>query len=352
MIKKINMRIVSTTLYVLFISLLFSCGKTEKENYLLDVDIPSNFPAMVYHLESNPITKNGFELGKKLFYDGKLAADNIVSCGFCHEQSYAFTHHGHQISLGVFDNAGMRNAQSIQNMAFQKEFMWDGAAIHLDLQPIIPLTSDLEMGETVGNVISKLKNDDAYPKAFAEAFDDGEINSENLFKALSQFMVMMISGDSKYDKMIREEEGVKFSDNEQAGYALFQNKCGQCHSGELFTDQNYRNNGLPINPKYNDEGRKKVTELEVDKYKFKVPSLRNIEFTAPYMHDGRFNSLESVLNFYESGITHTTNLDPLLINADGDLGISLSEIEKVQIIAFLKTLSDHTFLNDKRFSEY
>lgn len=332
--------------------LLVACSKEEKENYALEVNIPNNFPAMVYNLETNPITKNGFELGKKLFYDGKLAADNIISCGFCHEQSYAFTHHGHQISLGVFDNAGTRNAQPIQNMAFQKEFMWDGAAIHLDLQPIIPLTSDLEMGETIGNVIKKLKADKRYPKDFKAAFTDGKINSENIFKALSQFMVMMISGDSKYDKVVRNEDNLIFTNEEQQGYLLFQNTCAQCHSGELFTDQTYKNNGLPIHPKYNDEGRKKVTELESDKYKFKVPSLRNIEHTAPYMHDGRFNSLESVLNFYSSGVTHTQNLDPKLIQTDGTLGISLNEAEKSQLVAFLKTLTDDTFLTDKRFSEY
>ncbi len=346
------MRLTIAILASVFIICFSSCNKEEKGNYVLDINIPSNFPSMVYNLESNPVTKNGFELGKKLFYDGKLAADNIISCGFCHEQAFAFTHHGHNISLGVFDNAGNRNAQPIQNMAFQKEFMWDGAAIHLDLQPIIPLTSDLEMGETVGNVILKLKNDKDYPKAFSKAFDNGEINSENLFKALSQFMVMMISGDAKYDKIIRNEDGFHFTAEEQAGYTLFENKCGTCHSGELFTDQTYRNNGLPVNPKYNDEGRKKVTELESDKYKFKVPSLRNIEHTAPYMHDGRFTSLKSVLNFYASGVTHTTNLDPLLIQPNGHLGIDLTEVEKEYIIAFLKTLTDNTFLTDKRFSEY
>lgn len=331
---------------------IISCTKEEKENYPLDVSIPSNFPPIVYNLESNPVTKYGFELGKKLFYDGKLAADNIVSCGFCHEQSYAFTHHGHNISLGVFDNAGMRNAQPIQNMAFQKEFMWDGAALHLDLQPIIPLTSDLEMGETIGNVIQKLKADKTYPSDFSKAFKDGEINSENLFKALSQFMVMMVSGNSKYDKILRKEEGYQWSDEEKSGYQVFQNKCSECHTGTLQTDETYRNNGLPINPKYNDEGRSKVTGLETDKFKFKVPSLRNIEHTAPYMHDGRFTSLESVLNFYANGVTHTSNLDPILIKNNHELGISLSESEKLEIIAFLKTLSDPTFLNDKRFSEY
>ena len=335
------------------LTLAISCSKEKEEkNYTLNVNVPSNFPEMIYNIESNPVTKYGFELGKKLFYDGKLAADNIVSCGFCHEQAFAFTHHGHNISLGVFDNAGIRNAQPIQNMAFQKEFMWDGAATHLDLQPIIPLTSELEMGETVGNVIQKLKNDKHYPKAFAKAFKNGEINSENLFKALSQFMVMMISGDSKYDQVMRNENNETFTQEEQAGFTLFQSKCSSCHSGELFTDETYRNNGLPINPKYNDEGRKKVTELESDKYKFKVPSLRNIEHTAPYMHDGRFNSLESVMNFYTSGVVHTTNLDPILINAGGSNGISLTESEKQHIIAFLKTLTDQTFLTDKRFSEY
>lgn len=340
---------------ILLIScLLFSlsCKKEDKGDYLLNVNIPSNFPNPVYNLESNPVTKKGFDLGKRLFYEGKLSADNIISCGFCHEQSFAFTHHGHNISLGVFDNAGKRNAQPIQNMAFQKEFMWDGAAIHLDLQPIIPLTSELEMGETVGNVLTKLKKDGSYQTAFRDAFNDGEINSENLFKALSQFMIMMVSGNSKYDQVIRKENNVSFSSSEKSGFEIFKSKCASCHSGALFTDEKYRNNGLPIHPKYNDEGRKHVTELESDKYKFKVPSLRNIMQTAPYMHDGRFNSIESVLNFYSNGVTETQNLDPLLKKANGTLGIPLSTSDKENLINFLHTLTDESFLNDSRFSEY
>lgn len=338
---------------ILFVLFTFeSCKKEEKGNYLLDVEIPEHFPNPVYQLESNPVTKYGFDLGKKLFYDGKLSADNIISCGFCHEQAFAFTHHGHNVSLGVFDNAGIRNAQPIQNMAFQKEFMWDGAAIHLDLQPIIPLTSDLEMGETVGNVLEKLKKEKSYRSAFSKAFEDGEINSENLFKALSQFMVMMISGNSKYDKIIKKEEGIVFTPQEKQGFEIFKSKCSSCHSGALFTDESYRNTGLPIHPKYNDEGRKKVTELESDKYKFKVPSLRNITQTAPYMHDGRFNSLESVLNFYSTGVTNTSNLDPQMVQNNGNLGIDLSSEDKEHLIAFLKTLTDDSFLEDSRFSEY
>ncbi|MGY0392826.1 cytochrome-c peroxidase [Bizionia sp. KMM 8389] len=337
---------------------IVSCSKddhTGTEAYVpipLEVEVPSNFPDIAYNLEANPVTQAGFELGKKLFYDGKLSANGAIPCAFCHEQAFAFTHHGHTLSHGVNGGIGFRNSQPIQNLAYQSEFMWDGAASHLDLQPIIPLTSDLEMGETVGNVINKLKADANYPEDFRRAFDDGEVNSSNMLKALSQFMIMMVSSNSKYDKFVRNEDNVTLTTLETDGYNTFQDKCVSCHATDLFTDQTYRNTGLFINPQLNDKGRFLVQENPDDLYKFKVPSLRNVEKSFPYMHDGRFSSLSAVLDFYDSGMVDNGNVDPSLLREDGSFGITLSDYEKESLIAFLITLTDNEFLNDDRFSEY
>jgi len=316
------------------------------------IETPSNFPDIIYNLDNNPITQAGFELGKKLFYEGKLSSNNAIACAFCHEQAFAFTHHGHNLSHGVNGGIGFRNAQPIQNLAYQTSFMWDGSASHLDLQPIIPITSELEMGESLSNIIQKLSAEPYYQEQFTRAFNDGEINTENMLKALSQFMVAMVSSNSKYDKFIRNEDNVTFTALEANGLSTFETKCAGCHASSLFTDQTFRNNGLSINPQLNDLGRYNIGNNLNDLYKFKVPSLRNVEVSYPYMHDGRFTTLEAVLEFYNSGITDNGNVDELLLKDDGTYGIDLSDYEKESLIAFLKTLTDYEFLNDERFAEF
>jgi len=343
-------------IYLLFCTIIIvSCSSPNEEyvasNELLEFSVPSNFPEPVYPLDVNPPTKFGFQLGKKLFYDGKLSSNGFISCGFCHEQRTAFTHHGHQFSHGVDDKEGTRNTPPIQNAAFMPEFTWDGATSHLDLFPIIPITNEVEMGETMSNVFLKLNADKEYKVMFAAAFEDGEINAENFLKALSQFMVMMVSSESKYDKYSREEEGGEFTAIEKKGLEIFTQKCATCHSTDLFTDHSFRNNGLPPNPILNDIGRAEVSGAEQDKYKFKVPSLRNVALTAPYMHDGRFGTLMNVLNFYDSGVEISETLDPIL-NNEKELGIKLIEDEKEALIAFLNTLTDEKYINDARFAEY
>ena len=343
-----------TKYYLLFLifPMLISCSNDDDyQNVPIDFKVPSNFPALAYDFTNNPPTEKGFELGKKLFYDGRLASDGIVSCGFCHIQENAFTHHGHTVSHGVNNAAGTRNSPPIQNMAFQTAYMWDGATTHLDLQPIIPFTSPIEMNGNFSNAIAMMKNDAEYKKLFKQAFDGGEINSENMLKALGQFMALLVSSNSKFDKYRRNESGGTMTADELDGYAIFNQKCASCHATDLFTDNSFRNNGLAINLQVNDIGRFRVTQLESDKYKFKVPSLRNIEKTAPYMHDGRFYTLEAVLDHYSSGVVNTQNLDESL-NNNGTLGIPLTQTEKTKIIAFLKTLTDNEFLTNPKFAEY
>lgn len=345
--------------HILFMFLGVACSKSDKEEYVpisqneaLEFVVPANFPEPSYNVSLNPPTEKGFELGKKLFYDGRLSSSGVISCGFCHIQDFAFTHHTHIVSHGVGGALGTRNAQPLHNLAFMKEFTWDGAAMHLDLQPIIPITAEVEMNETFSSVLKKLEEQPQYVSLFAEAFEDQKINSENLLKALSQFMIMMISSNSKYDK-IERNEGSVFTSDEAAGFDLFTSKCASCHAGTLFTDQSYRNNGLPVDPQYNDIGRNRVTGLAEDLHKFKVPTLRNIELTFPYMHDGRLKTLKDVLDHYSDGIVDSETLDPVFKNPDNSVsGIPLTEEEKQYIITFLKTLTDDNFINDTRFSEF
>lgn len=339
----------------LVFTLFVSCSSPDEVyvplNSPLELAVPANFPEPKYDLSANPPTQLGFELGKKLFYDGQLSANGFISCGFCHEQNFAFTHHGHQFSHGINDLEGIRNTPAIQNAAFMQEFTWDGATSHLDLFPIIPITNEVEMGETVSNVLAKLQADTEYPELFANAFEEGKINNEYFLKALSQFMIMMVSANSKYDKYMRQEPGGNLSTLEAEGLVIFQEKCATCHSSDLFTDGTFRNNGLAPNPQINDIGRAEVSGAQSDNYKFKVPSLRNVALTEPYMHDGRFGSLMAVLDFYEQGVSDSPTLDPLL-NKNGKLGIALTSSEKTALVAFLNALTDETYINDERFAEY
>lgn len=333
---------------------LAACGNddeyvpVEEANERMAFTVPANFPPPAQDVELNYPTTKGFELGRKLFYDARLSADNTISCSFCHEQASAFTHHGHALSHGINNQEGMRNAPAVQNMVFQSEYFYDGASNSLEMLSIVPIHNPVEMDETLQNIAVKLRQDPAYKKLFNQAFDDGEIKSANILKALGQFMTMMVSANSRYDKFRRNEPGGALTPQEIQGMALFEAKCAVCHKTDLFTDSAFRNNGLPPNPNLNDLGRETVTGFVADRYKFKVPSLRNVALTAPYMHDGRFGSLQSVLNFYSSGVQHSATLDPVL-QQNNTAGIPLTQAEKDALIAFLKTLTDEEYINNPLF---
>ncbi|MEM6298107.1 MAG: cytochrome c peroxidase [Bacteroidota bacterium] len=309
---------------------------------------PENFPEPTYTFENNPVTKEGFLLGRKLFFDPNLSRDGSVSCNTCHIQSTAFADaQQHPISIGIDGRIGIRNAPSIANMAFYPEFFWDGGVTHLDFVPIVALEAEFEMDESLPRVVEKLNNDPDYRTMFKEAFDIEEITLPYTLHAFSQFMTMMVSANSKYDKFIRGE-GETFTDLELEGMALFKQKCGSCHGGELFTDFSYQNNGLTDN--FTDTGRERISEFEGDRGKFRVPSLRNVGFTAPYMHNAKFWTLEEVLDHYDSGVVDSPTLSNKLRDPEtGELGIPLTKDEKTKIIAFLHTLSDYDFRMDTRF---
>ena len=307
---------------------------------------PANFPEPTYTFDNNTITKEGFLLGRKLFFDPKQSRDGSVSCNNCHQQSKAFADsEQHPVSVGIDDLLGIRNAPSLTNLAFFKEFFWDGGVTHLDFVPINAIESEVEMDEDLANLVRKLKNDSEYPELFLQAFGTEEVTSPYILHALSQFTLMMVSSNSAYDKYVRNE-GQILSETEMAGLQLFKQKCSSCHSGELFTDFTYRNNGL--DSEFTDTGRARITESRQDEGKFRVPSLRNVELTSPYMHDGRFKTLEAVLDHYSEGVVISPTLDEEL-KGNTSLGISMNEDEKSKIIAFLKTLTDREFISDSKF---
>lgn len=325
---------------------------------------PSYFPDPVYDLSQNPLTVEGVELGKFLFYDGILSRTDNIGCGTCHQQQAAFTHHGHDLSHGVDDKIGTRNAPSVQNMAWNTSFFWDGGVHDMDMVPAVPIQNKVEMDERVANVIEKLRKTPVagvtkqvdYPKMFKAAFGSDSITADRMMQALSQFMMTMVSATSRYDYFVRGDASA-LTAQEKDGLSVFKQKCASCHAGELFTDQKFRNNGLAPN-RINDQGRYTITLNADDRLKFKVPSLRNVGLTAPYMHDGRFTTLEQVLGHYandkpgsKDSIYASPTLDPLLNVAGQKRGISLTNAEKQSIIAFLKTLNDDDFIKDKRFSD-
>ncbi len=306
-------------------------------------EVPKGFPKPVYDFKNNPLTEEGFQLGRNLFYDPILSKDNTISCASCHLQQTGFTHVDHDLSHGIEGKIGTRNALTLQNLAWAKDFMWDGGVNHLDVQAIAPITGENEMNETLENVVAKLQKSEKYNSLFEKAFGTKKITGQLTLKAISQFVVSLTTSNSKYDKVIRKEE--KFTEMEQKGYDLFNINCASCHQEPLFTSGKFENNGLAIDGTLNDFGRMKITQNPKDSLKFKVPTLRNVQFTFPYMHDGRFITLNQVVNHYNSDIQKSKTLANQLQKP-----MQLSDNERTEIVAFLKTLTDNEFLFNKRFS--
>jgi cytochrome c peroxidase len=315
-----------------------------------NIQIPSNFPPPVYDLSKNPVTEEGFELGRKLFYEPMLSRDSNISCGSCHQQSAAFIQAGHDFSHGVDNLHGRRNTLPIFNTLFYSTFFWDGGVHNLDMVPVNPIENRIEMDEKTDNVLKKLNNSLTYRKLFKQAFNADSITSKEFLQAFSQFMTAMISANSRYDKYVRKE-GELLTQEELTGLQIYKQKCSSCHATDLFTDGSYRNNGITNDYRF-DKGRQEITLNEHDKGKFKVPTLRNIEYTAPYMHNGSLQTLEQVLDHYTHGMKSSETIDSVFRKKDGTLGIELNDNEKKSLIAFLKTLSDKEFIQNKAFAEY
>lgn len=305
-------------------------------------EVPKGWPQPKYDFKKNPLTEEGFQLGRHLFYDPIMSRDSTISCSSCHLQQTGFTHVDHQLSHGINGKIGTRNSMTLLNLAWNKNFMWDGSINNLEVQAINPITSPIEMDEKLENVVFKLQQSEKYRTLFSKAFGDEKVTSQRLLKALAQFTVMLKSSNSKYDKMIRNE--VVFSEQEQKGYELFKVNCASCHKEPLFTDDRFEKNGLAIDETLNDFGRSKITTRKEDELRFRIPTLRNIQFTFPYMHDGRFKTLTEVVKHYNS-LGNDKSLPKELAKP-----MNLSDNDRVDLVAFLNTLTDKEFLFDKRFS--
>ena len=334
--------------FIIFFSvILISCTAENYEpvpfdNPEISLNIPAGFPELNPSVNANKPTKFGLELGKKLFSDKRFSADNTVSCSSCHIRENAFADN-HAQAIGIAGRVGLRNTPPIQNLAFMRFYNWDGSKLLLENQPLVPIITHEEMDSSILEVIGKIRDDSDYKDLFVQAFGDTNITPERIYNSIAQFEYTLISANSKYDK-VKRNEGETFSESEAFGYQTFQQKCTSCHSTELFTDQSFRNIGFPINPNSNEAGRGRVTGIASDFMSFRVPSLRNVEFTAPYGSFGQFPALRDVLDYMDSGVLDAENLDPIFQNSGNR--IPLSEQEKVNLIAFMKTLSDKTFSGD------
>ena len=339
--------------YILILSSLafFQGCKVDPKIQTISIDElkevrPQGWPAPVYTFSNDAIKPEVFNLGRELFYDPILSLDNSVSCGSCHQQFAAFAHAEHKFSHGINDLIGNRNAPGMFNLTWHSSFMHDGGINHIEVQPIGPIQNPIEMGETFANVLSKLQNSAKYRQLFLKAYGTEEATDTRILKSMAQFMGLMYSYNSKFDLYKRNESNVKLSADELRGYAAFQAKCGSCHTEPLFSDFKFRSNGIEFNPLLNDSGRAHITGMPQDRYKFKTPSLRNIALTGPYMHDGRFTTLQQCLDHY-TDIKNLVNLDPTIPAT----GIPLTSQEKTDIISFLQTLTDYKFINDPKFAD-
>ncbi len=301
--------------------------------------IPQGWPKPTYALSANPLSQEGIALGRKLFNDPILSADSVISCSNCHLSYTAFTHVDHALSHGIHDSIGTRNSPALMNLAWNKAFMWDGAVNHLDMQALAPINHPGELGEATAHVVSKLQRSRSYPAMFGKAFGDSLITGEHLLKALAQFELTLISANSRYDRVARHEGGEVFTAQEANGHRIFKAHCAACHREPLFTTGEFAYNGLALDTVLRDQGRMRITHDVKDFLKFKIPTLRNIEFTFPYMHDGRFKHLRDVIAHYTDGIVHGPTLAPEL-----RAPITLSKDERTDLLAFLLTLSDREFL--------
>lgn len=293
----------------------------------------------------NPLTQEGVSLGEKLFHDPRLSINNSQSCASCHARSSAFSD-SRQFSLGAEGHAGKRQSMPLFNLAWAGAYFWDGRARSLRDQVLMPVQDAHEMNETLDRVVTKLTD---IKGDFAAAFGSGAITSDRIAQALEQYLLTLISQDSRFDRTVRKVE--QMTDDEKHGMQLFVTEydparglrgadCFHCHGGTLFTDHQFKNNGLDLNAA--DLGRMIVTGNPADKGKFKTPSLRNVAVTAPYMHDGRFKTLEEVVEHYSSGVKRSETLDPNLAKHP-EAGIQLTPEEKHALVAFLKTLTDEPF---------
>jgi cytochrome c peroxidase len=328
-------------------------SSTAHQATLLEIEIPRSLPRAQFP-QDNPLTVEGVALGRKLFYDPILSRDSSISCGSCHNQAKAFTDNGRPFSVGVDGQVGKRTSMPLFNLLWQRHFFWDGRASTLRVQVLDPIIDPTEMAENLSNVVRKLRNSPMYRDAFNAAFGTAQADPDLLAKALEQFLLTLISGNSKFDRVQLGLE--QFTASEARGWTIFNAEgdpngplrggdCFHCHNTALFTIQDLMNNGLPPT---SDLGLGALTGDPFDYFKFKTSSLRNVAVSAPYMHNGQFQTLMEVLDHYDSGVVESPSIDPNM-HASID-GLNLSQQDKDDLINFLKTLTDNDFLTNPAFA--
>lgn len=327
----------------------FSCTKTNElvvpiqDNF--ELEQPVHFPKPHYEFTNNTISKQGVELGKLLFFDKTLSVDSTISCGSCHHQEVAFSDFPKALSLGVNNLVGTRNSPALFNLIWYTNFMHDGGINHIEVMPFAPISNPVEMAADLADVIHRLNKNEYYRTQFKTVFNTDSITDKYLFYALVQYMGTLISAESKYDSV--QTGNANFTLLEQQGYQLFKQHCNTCHTEPLFTNNGFENNGLYS--EFTDFGRFLITLDSADMGKFKVPSLRNIELTAPYMHNGSMATLEQVLQHYTLGIQSSSTVSPLV--KPENKGFQFTQEELTAITAFLHTLTDYSFITNSELSK-
>jgi cytochrome c peroxidase len=337
------------------------CGTPDFSNATpFQLDLPSFIPPMQIP-STNPLTVEGIDLGRFLFWDKQLSADNSISCGSCHLPEFGFSDPA-QFSTGVGGLMGTRQSMALVNLGWADFFFWDGRASTLERQIFHPVVDPVEMNESWPNVVEKIKADPLYSSKFEAAFGSSCVDSTRISMAIAQFLRTMVSFDSPFDRAFYGPEN--FTEDQWEGVQLFIREggdpadglggqwggdCFHCHGGSFnfFTDHQLHNNGL--DSEFNDPGAYAVTGNVLDMGRFKTPTLRNIEYTSPYMHDGRFNTLGEVIDHYNTGGQPSATLDPFMKYEQG--GLQLTPQRKFQLLEFLKMLSDEEFMSNPAFSD-
>lgn len=326
---------------LLLFSLVILAALRPSEN---TIETPESWPKPLYDFSKNPFSTEKVKLGRVLFYDPSLSADGSISCASCHSPYSAFAHNDHALSHGIHDSIGTRNAPALFNLAWKSSFMWDGAINHLDVQALAPIHHPGEMGSDIKTVVEKLSSTPRYREYFRQAFGDTNITSERILKSIAQFLLTLNSYGSKYDSV--KAGMTDFTAMELNGYRIFKDNCGSCHAEPLFMGNEFTENGIPTDCNQADLGRYLITGDSNDLYKFQIPSLRNISFTHPYMHDGRFKRPQEVINHYSDGDYRDKVADHRLKKIE-----RLGPEEKIDLLAFLYTLNDRKFIFDSRHQD-
>lgn len=323
------------TMMALALAATIGVAMTQQDVTRTDAGIPRphGFPAPVYRGTPGANDAALAALGERLFKDPILSADSTVSCETCHQPFAAFAHVDHALSHGVEGRIGKRNVPSLQNLAWQTSFMWDGAIADLDMQSLSPITGHDEMASNLDSLVRTLSNHPAYPKLFLAAFATDTVTVPRVLRALGRFVAGLVSAHSRYDRYMDGSDTL--AANELRGLQLFRAHCATCHAEPLFTNNGFASNGLRPSEVLPDSGRYLVTHNEQDIFRFRVPTLRNITRTQPYMHDGRFKKLRDVLAHYAT---------PQGLHGHADAAVRsigpLSDADRKDIIAFLLTLED------------